>query len=171
MAIDFQIKDLETRVKSILDDSKKLIQQAENGKTWEEVFTPLDTMDEILGRETALQSHLNSVCFSDEFNAEYEKTLPLLSNFYSELGSNENLYSAFNNIDKSALNEQQNYILKNVLRDFKLSGIGLSADKKAKYSELSSKLSLLSNEFAKNSLQATNAYTKKVDKKRLKRAR
>jgi oligopeptidase A len=168
MAIDFQIKDLETRVKSILDDSKKLIQQAENGKTWEEIFTPLDTMDEILGRETALQSHLNSVCFSDEFNAEYEKTLPLLSNFYSELGSNENLYSAFNNIDKNSLSEQQNYILKNVLRDFKLSGIGLSAEKKAKYSELSSKLSLLSNEFAKNSLQATNAYTKKIDKKDLK---
>jgi oligopeptidase A len=130
MSIDFQIKDLETRVKSILDNSKKLIQQAENGKTWEEIFTPLDTMDEVLGRETALQSHLNSVCFSDEFNAEYEKTLPLLSNFYSELGSNENLYSVFNNIDKNSLNEQQNYILKNVLRDFKLSGIGLSAEKK-----------------------------------------
>jgi oligopeptidase A len=168
MTIKFQIKNLEKRVIDILDESIILIKKAENGHNWHEIFTPLDKIYDKLGKETALQSHLNSVVFSEEFNLEYEKTLPLLSDFYSEIGTNEKLYNAFKNIDKNELNSEQIYILENVLRDLKLSGIGLSTTEKQKYKQLTSKLSLLSNDFAKNSLKATNDYKKELKKECLK---
>jgi oligopeptidase A len=167
MSIDFNIVNLTQRIETILQHAKTLAKQAESGNTWQEIFTPLDEIDYLLGKETALQSHLNSVAFSEEFNAEYEQTLPLLSDFYSEMGANVQLYNAFKNLDASTLDEQQQYILRNVLRDFKLSGVSLNDAEKTRYKEISTRLSILSNEFAKNSLQATNNYSRLVSKDEL----
>lgn len=164
MTINFNIINLESRIQTILDEVKPLIKKAEDGKNWQEVFSPLDEVYDKLGKETALQSHLSSVKFSEEFNQEYETTLPLISDFYTELGTNKKLYQAFKNLENQDLNSNQAYILENVLKDFQLSGIDLSKEKQKKYKEISSKLSVLSNDFAKNSLQATNNYKKIVKK-------
>lgn len=168
MAINFNPQNLEQDISTTLANSKDNISRAEKGQNWNEVFTPLDEMQNILGKITVVNSHLNSVCFSDEFNAKYEKTLPLLSDFYSELGTNEELYQAFNGLKNKQLDTKQNYILNNVLKNFELSGIGLNSKQKQQYKKLSQQLSLLSNDFSKNSLKATNVYKKVINKEQLK---
>jgi oligopeptidase A len=160
--IDFNSQNLVQNIQQIINGAAYKIKLASLGSTWDEVFNPLDEVMDVLGKQSAINSHLNAVNFSDEFNAEYEKTLPLLSNFYTDLGTNLELYQAYKNLEKQDLDVNQQYILTNVLRNFELSGINLTQVKQQKFKQLSSELSLLANDFAKNALQATNTYSEEV---------
>jgi oligopeptidase A len=160
--IDFNSQNLVQNIQQIINGAAYKIKLASSGSTWDEVFNPLDEVMDVLGKQSAINSHLNAVNFSDEFNAEYEKTLPLLSNFYTDLGTNLELYQAYKNLEKQDLDVNQQYILTNVLRNFELSGINLTQVKQQKFKQLSSELSLLANDFAKNALQATNTYSEEV---------
>ena len=51
---------------------------ASQGKDWESVIDVLDQAEHHIGKEMSVNSHLNSVMFSDDFNKQYEKTLPLI---------------------------------------------------------------------------------------------
>ena len=83
---------------------------ASNGADWESVVGVLDEAEHLIGKEMSVNSHLNSVRFTDEFNAQYEKTLPLISNFYSDLGANKDLYKAFKRVNETTLNLQQHIL-------------------------------------------------------------
>ncbi|HBA25278.1 MAG TPA: oligopeptidase A, partial [Gammaproteobacteria bacterium] len=91
---------------------------ASQGNDWESVVTPLDQTEFELGQHTSVNSHLNSVMFNEEFNAEYEKTLPLITNFYSEVSTNKTLYEAYKNLRNTSLNEQQRHIVKESIESF-----------------------------------------------------
>ena len=58
---------------------------ASNGVDWESVVGVLDEAEHLIGKEMSVNSHLNSVRFTDEFNTQYEKTLPLISLNRSDL--------------------------------------------------------------------------------------
>ena len=65
------------------------------GNDWESVIGLLDESEHLIGREMSVNSHLNAVMFSESFNKEYEKTLPVIANYYSEIGANKPLYLAY----------------------------------------------------------------------------
>ncbi|MBT4553623.1 MAG: M3 family metallopeptidase, partial [Candidatus Thioglobus sp.] len=117
-----------------------------------------------LGHYTSVNSHLNAVMFNEEFNAEYEKTLPLITNFYSEISTNKALYQAYKNLKNTDLNEQQKHIVQDAIEGFELSGVGLKGELSARFKVIKEKLSLLSNQFSKNSLKATNEWKKLLNK-------
>ena len=83
---------------------------ASKGEDWESVVGVLDEAEHRIGKEMSVNSHLNSVMFSDDFNKQYEKTLPIISNFYSDLGANKDLYRAFQRVNETKLNIQQQHI-------------------------------------------------------------
>ena len=56
----------------------------------------------------------------------------------------------------------QKTILEHALRDFRLSGIDLPADKQKRYAEVQSRLSELGSRFSNQLLDATQAWTKHV---------
>lgn len=105
-------------------------------------------------------SHLNSVKNSEESQAIYARILPKLTEYYTNLGQNEAIYSALLKIESSEqnLNAEQKQVLKNEIRDFRLSGVGLSAEKKETYKQTQIRLSDLSNQFSQNVLNATNSF-------------
>src|SRR5690606_31399993 len=109
---------------------------------------------------------LNSVLNSSELREAYESCLPLLSDYSTWLGQHEGLYQKYQQLAQSAdyahLTPAQQKVIKNALRDFKLSGIGLSADKKQRYGEIQSRLSDLGSQFSNNTLDATQAWFKQV---------
>ena len=161
----------ENIVKSISDaislgESKSNL--ACKGEDWESVIGILDEAEHHIGKEMSVNSHLNSVMFSDDFNKQYEKTLPLISNYYSDLGANKDLYHAFKRVKKTDLSEQQHHIVKESLRGFELSGVALDDTKSARFKEIKQQLSMLSNKFSKNVLQATNSWKKGVSVEELK---
>jgi oligopeptidase A len=141
---------------------------ASNGVDWDSVVGVLDEAEHLIGKEMSVNSHLNSVSFTDEFNAQYEKTLPLISNFYSDLGANKDLYQAFKRVSQTELSVQQQHIVNDSLRSFELSGVALDGAKSERFKEIKEQLSVLSNQFSKNVLQSTNSWKKTVSANDLK---
>jgi oligopeptidase A len=160
MKPNFQPKDIEKTIKNLTEEGLEIANLASQGNDWESVVTPLDQMEFELGQHTSVNSHLNSVMFNEEFNAEYEKTLPLITNFYSEVSTNKTLYEAYKNLRNTSLNEQQRHIVKESIESFKLSGVGLEGEQSDRFKAIKERLSLLSNQFSKNALKATNEWKK-----------
>ncbi len=129
---------------------------------WDNLVQPLEEVDERIGRIWSPVSHMNSVLNSDELRAAYNACLPKLSDYGTEMGQHEGLFNAFTQIAASAeyktLNAAQRKIIDNALRDFKLSGIGLPADKKERYKEIAQELSSLTSKYGENVLDATSAW-------------
>jgi len=161
----------ENIVQSIENMTKKgfeVVSSAEKGGNWDEVIAATDNFECELGRLTSVNSHLNAVMFSDEFNTQYEQTLPIITNFYSDISSNKALYTAYKNLKNTDLNEQQQHILQESIDGFELSGVGLEGEDSKRFKAIKEQLSLLSNQFSKNSLKATNEWIKIVELEELK---
>ena len=164
MQPNFKPKNIVKTIETLTQNGLKIVNQASKGNDWESVIRPLDKMEFELGHYTSVNSHLNAVMFNEEFNAEYEKTLPLITNFYSEISTNKALYQAYKNLKNTDLNEQQKHIVQDAIEGFELSGVGLKGESSARFKVIKEKLSLLSNQFSKNSLKATNEWKKLLNK-------
>ncbi len=134
--------------------------------SWQSLITELEQESDRLSKLWSPVSHLNSVANSPELREAYESCLPLLSDFSTWLGQHEGLYAKYQQLQQSAafsgLSTAQQKVITNALRDFKLSGIGLPAEKKQRYGEIQSRLSDLSSAFSNNTLDATQAWFKQV---------
>ncbi|QBL08431.1 oligopeptidase A [Rheinheimera sp. D18] len=134
--------------------------------SWHSLVEQLEQDSERLSKLWSPVSHLNSVLNSAELREAYESCLPLLSDYSTWLGQHEGLYQKYQQLAQSAdyanLTPAQQKVIQNALRDFKLSGIGLSTDKKQRYGEIQSRLSDLSSQFSNNTLDATQAWFKQV---------
>ena len=168
MKPNFQPKDIEKTIIELTKEGLEIADLAAKGDDWDSVVSPLDQMEFKLGQHTSVNSHLNSVMFNEEFNAEYEKTLPLITNFYSEISTNKALYEAYKNLQNTKLNKQQQHIVKESIESFELSGVGLEGEQSERFKAIKEQLSLLSNQFSKNSLKATNEWKKTLSKDNLK---
>ncbi|HKJ09335.1 MAG TPA: M3 family metallopeptidase, partial [Gammaproteobacteria bacterium] len=89
-----------------------------------------------------------------------------LSDYATEMGQNEGLYRAFKQIadgdEYHRLDTAQRKIIDNALRDFRLSGIELDAEQRARYKAIMQELSSLTSRFEENLLDATNAWSREV---------
>ena len=165
---NFKPKNIVKTIDSLTKKGLEIVTQAEQGNDWDSVVTITDNFECELGRVTSVNSHLNAVMFDDDFNAEYEKTLPIITNFYSDISSNKALYAAYKNLKNTKLNKQQQHILQEAIDGFELSGVGLEGEDSKRFKAIKERLSLLSNQFSKNALKATNEWTKTVELDELK---
>lgn len=134
---------------------------------WQTLVAPLEQWDDELNQAWSPVGHLNGVKNSDELRAAYNACLPLLSQYSTELGQNVDLCEAYKQLQASAgfsaLSQQQQTTVEHALRDFHLSGVDLPADKKARYGEISQRLSELTSKFSENVLDATHAWHKHIE--------
>jgi len=159
---NFNVVEMEKTIADLTEKGLKQAEIASSGNDWQSVVEPLDQIEHELGQKMSVNSHLNSVKFSEEFNAEYEKTLPLISNYYSEVGANKNLYHAFQRLQDSNLSDEQGHIVRESIQGFKLSGVGLEGEASDRFKAIQQELSLLSNQFSKNVLMSTNEWQREV---------
>ena len=140
--------------------------QATQHYTWKNLIEPLEDVDDKLSKAWSPVSHMNSVVNSDELRDAYNACLPKLSAYSTEMGQNEALFKAYRFIAESdefaTLDIAQQKIIRNALRDFKLSGIDLDAEKKQRYKDISQELSSLASNYEENLLDATNAWSKLI---------
>ncbi|MDO9268448.1 MAG: oligopeptidase A [Methylobacter sp.] len=138
--------------------------QATQHYTWKNLIEPLEDVDDKLSKAWSPVSHMNSVVNSDELRDAYNACLPKLSAYSTEMGQNEALFKAYRFIADSdefaTLDIAQQKIIRNALRDFKLSGIDLDNEKKQRYKDISQELSALASNYEENLLDATNAWSK-----------
>ncbi len=168
MKPNFQPKNIVKTIKKLTQDGLKVVKKASLGNSWDSVVAATDQVEFELGKFISVNSHLNAVMFSDEFNQQYEKTLPIITNFYSDISTNKALYQAYKTLKKTNLNKQQQHIVKDAIEGFELSGVDLEDEFAHRFRAIKEKLSLLSNEFSKNVLKSTNEWKKIVDKDELK---
>ncbi len=130
--------------------------------TWEAVPAVLEQLQDRLDQAWAPVSHLNAVMNSEAWRTAYNEALPKLAAYGTELGQNEDLFRIYESIEKSAgfrsFSPAQQKAVRNALRDFRLSGIGMAAEKKKRFAEVIEKLSELSSRFSDNVLDATQAW-------------
>ena len=135
--------------------------------TWTSFVAPLEEWDDELSKAWSPVGHLNGVLNSDELRDAYNACLPLLSQYSTEIGQNRDLFDAYQALRNSAefetLSTAQQTTIEHALRDFRLSGVDLEGDKKARYGEIKQRLSELTSKFGENVLDATQAWSKIID--------
>ena len=163
---EFELNDFENSVKEVeikIEQNKKELAdllKIEN-KTYANFVVPYQQMSERFDEFCTPIFHIDSVKNSETTQKVYNECLPLISIYSSQLSSNEELYSAIQEIQSKFnddLNTEQQKVLENEIRDFKLGGCGLSDDEKQELEKINLNLSELSKEFSQNLLDATNEW-------------
>ncbi|WP_333607498.1 oligopeptidase A [Arsukibacterium sp.] len=155
-------------VEQAIAEARAAVEQvlASGDCSWRGLIARLEHSGDRLAKLWSPVSHLNSVANNPELRAAYESCLPLLSEFSTWLGQHEGMYQAYLQLAQSAefatLSAAQQQVITQALRDFKLSGIGLSADKKQRYGDIQARLSELGSTFSNNTLDATQAWFKHI---------
>ncbi|HBK4769653.1 TPA: oligopeptidase A [Serratia liquefaciens] len=162
-------EDIVPAVQSALDDCRAAVERvvAQPGPfTWDNLCQPLAESDDRLSRIWSPVGHLNSVKNSPELRAAYEQALPLLSEYGTWVGQHEGLYQAYRSLKEgeafAQLTAPQRKSVENALRDFELSGIGLSPEKQRRYGEIVARLSELGSTYSNNVLDATMGWSKLI---------
>ena len=78
---NFNPNDIVLNITRVVEDGTRQSVLASKGDDWESVVGVLDNNEHLIGKEISVNSHLNAVMFSEEFNKDYEKTLPIISNY------------------------------------------------------------------------------------------
>lgn len=163
---EFNLDNLENSkelLEKFLDENRKKIDELLNikNKTYKNFVLPFQEIGESINDFLTPIFHIDSVKNSEITTKVYEECIPVISKYETEISQNDKFYYAFKDIqskEKSTLNDIQNKVLENEIRDFKLSGCHLENNKKKRLEEINLKLSELSHKFSQNLLSATKSF-------------
>ncbi|GHB31618.1 oligopeptidase A [Salinicola rhizosphaerae] len=135
--------------------------------SWDSLAAPLEALDDRLSQAFSPVSHLNSTMNNDALRDAYQQCLAMLSEYSTWVGQNTTLFQAFERLRHSesfaTLDEAKRKAVDNTLRNFRLAGVDLPAEKKQRYGEIQARLSELGNRFSNQLLDATQAWHKDLD--------
>ena len=130
--------------------------------TWDNFVEYLNDKTEQLSRIWGAVTHLHHVVDNEQWRAEYNRFLPEITEFWTQLGQNETIMAHYQTLAQTsnfaALTPTRQHITTNALRDFALSGALLKGEARAEYAQLASEAAQLQAKFSENLLDATNAY-------------
>ena len=119
---------------------------------WMQLSAKLDAACERLSRAWSMVSHLHAVMDTTELRKAYSDCLPMVTEFWTQLGSDERLYAKYKAIDTRTLNAEQSRALQLALRNFVLSGAELQGPAKQRYAQIQERLASLSQKFSEHVL-------------------
>ncbi len=160
----------EPAVDALIAEAREAVAQgiaaAGQAPGWEGVIEPIDAAQDRLERGFAPVAHLHSVMDSPDWREAFQACLPKLTAFSSEVGQNTALYEAVAALRDSAqfkaLATGAQRVITDMLRDFKLAGVALDDQDKARYTEITQRISELSTTFQQNLLDATQAWRQPI---------
>ncbi|TAG00036.1 MAG: M3 family peptidase [Betaproteobacteria bacterium] len=128
--------------------------------SWVNVIEPLQDANERISRAWGAVVHLNAVISSPALRDAHNEAQPKVTQFYTELGLNRALFERYKALAEhgSDLSDEQRALLKHELRDFRLSGVELEGEARARYAAIQDEVAALQTKFEDNVLDATNAY-------------
>jgi oligopeptidase A len=155
---------VEPAVRSVLSENRARIEElsALENPTFANVVEPLEELQHRVSRVWSPVSHLNAVLNSEAIRASYNTCLPLLSAYQTDVSQSEPLYRAYQAIaerEGGNLEPTQRRVLEHMLRDFRLAGVGLDRQRKARFKDAMLELTQLQAKFEENVLDATNGWT------------
>ena len=155
---------VEPAIRRLLDDCRARLAAigALVRPTFATVVVPLEALRHRLARTWSPVGHLNAVMNSEALRAAHTACLPLLSEYYTDLTQSAALCRAYQYIrehEAAELDAEQLAVLERALRDFRLAGVALPPDRKARFKSIMSELALLQAKFEEQVLDATNNWS------------
>src|SRR5262245_7240805 len=127
---------VEPAVRQVLEDQRAALAVAERVAEptlgW---LRELERINTEIHRVWGPVSHLNSVVSSPALRDAFNRCLPLITEFGTELAQNETLYRHFSALQASvgAGKPVERQLIDNALRDFRLGGVTLSGTRKPRF--------------------------------------
>jgi len=154
-------------LEQILSENRARLEQltAQTNPTFASLVVPVEELSYRLSRVWSPIGHLNAVANSPQMRQAYNECVPLLTAYSSELGQNAALCAGYTHVFKNQgerLDSAQRKLLENALRDFRLAGVDLPAERRDRYREVVQRLAQLATKFSENVLDAARAYTRSV---------
>ena len=154
-------------VEAVLSQNRARLAEltAQTQPTFASLVVPVEELSYRLSRVWSPIGHLNAVANSPAMRGAYNECVPLLTAYASELGQNSALQSAYAYVlqhEGPALEPAQAKVVENALRDFRLAGVDLPPERKARYREIVQRLAQLATKFSENVLDAGRAYARSV---------
>ena len=150
-AIETTLKETQAALNTLLPTSNP---------SWDGLIEPLEAINDKLSHTWSIVKHLKSVSHSEALTKAYSECLPLVSDYFTDLSHNANLYEAYQKLSQAEafaqFSEAQKKAIEHNLRDFKLAGVHLPEKEKQQYATLVKKLSELETQFEDNLIQATD---------------
>lgn len=153
-------------IETLLKENRAVIDKVradDRAPSWRTFVQPMTDANERLSRAWGQVSHLNAVMNTPQLREIYNANLPVITQFYAELSQDVRLFEKFKQLRASAefdqLTPARKRIIDNELRDFRLGGAELPAEKKQRFLQIQEELSKLTSTFSDNLLDATNAYS------------
>lgn len=149
-------------IQQLLQESQQEIEtltQMHDVPTWQNLMEPLENISARIHDVWSPIGHLNAVTNTPEWRDAYNACLPGLTEFSTNLGQNRALYEKILQLSQSKecaqLDKTQQKIIRDQLRDFKLSGVALEGEAKKRYADIQQRLSECTTKFEENVLDAT----------------
>lgn len=159
------LNNLSAQIQAALAAYKHQIAQIKTNKsfTWGNTIQPLEEAAEKLDRFWNVLEHENAVRNTPQVRAEYEKLLPILTDFHTDVLQDEELYKIYlgikNDHNFAQLTSAQKSIINKALEGFELGGIKLPSKERTEFKELHQRLISLENNFSNNVLDSTESWT------------
>jgi oligopeptidase A len=146
--------DARPALEKVLSENRAALAEltAQTTPTFASLVVPVEELSYRLSRVWSPIGHLNAVANSPAMRGAYNECVPLLSAAYAHVLRNEG----------DRLDPAQTKLVQNALRDFRLAGVDLPAERKARYREVMQRLAQLGTKFSENVLDAGRAYTRTV---------
>ncbi len=157
---------IEPSIRHALAEAKEAVEkissQPATEATYESSFMALEKATESLAYGWGRLQNLDSVANNPAQRESLNNLLPEVSDFYSSLSLNPRLFNVLNTVAESdeakTLIDIRKRHVEETIEDFKNSGAALPDDKKARIATIDSELSLLTQQYSENVLDATNAW-------------
>ena len=131
-------------------------------RTFENTMLALDSMAEPLEYAMGIVRHLEGVVTTPELRAAYNAVQPEVSEFYSSIPLNADLWRVIQTYAATAealvLTGTRRRFLKKTVESFRRHGAGLDPAGKTRLSEINVELSKLTTRFGENVLDSTNEF-------------
>jgi oligopeptidase A len=156
-------------IDAVLADNRAALEKllaTDAAPTWETLVEPQEDMSDRLGRAWGPVQHLFGVTSTADWRKAFNAVQPKITEYGLELSQDERLYRAWERLAASpaaaAFSPARCKVMKDAIRDFKLSGIALPEDQKARYKTIALRLSELQTKFEENLMDAVQAWSKPV---------
>jgi oligopeptidase A len=152
---------VEPAVRELLAEQRRVLFAAERVETPDlDWLRDLERINIELDRVWGPVWHLNSVVSSPPLRDAFNRCLPLVTEFGTELAQNETLYRHFSTLQAKVgpTKPVERQLIDNAIRDFRLGGVTLTGAPKQRFRECMQQLAAAQAKFEQNIMDSTDAF-------------
>jgi oligopeptidase A len=161
---EVRVDQVEPSIRDLLAELGAELTELERGLTasWEGLVEPIERIVERLSYSWGIVRHLMGVQNSEALRAAYDAVQPEVVRFEVRLGQSAALYAGLEALRDgpgwAEIDAAQRRVVEILLREARLSGVGLQGAERGRFNEIQTELAALATQFSNHVLDATKAW-------------